>query len=802
MIKRLKHIAGFFFVKHRKKSLVVFAIGLLAYWFCLPRPLFDVPTSMVVLDKDNQLLGARIAADGQWRFPYRDSIPHKFSNALLEFEDRRFYNHPGIDAKAIARAMDQNIRNRSIVSGGSTLTMQLMRMARGKTSRSIWNKALEAVMATRMELTYSKDEILAYYSSNAPFGGNVVGLDAASWRYYAKEPELLSWGEAATLAVLPNSPSLVHPGRNRNALRAKRNRLLDRLQAAGKIDQLTCELSKEEPLPEKPHPLPRMAPHLLERAYAEQYSGKRGAITRLRTTIDGSLQEQATRIAKQHHLRLRQNGIQNLAAVIMEVETGNVVAYIGNVPSGKENGEEVDVVMANRSTGSIIKPLLYAGMIQDGSLLSGQLVSDIPTNMGSFSPKNYNSEYDGAVPAQKALSRSLNVPTVKMLERHGVHKFHHELKRAGITTINKPADHYGLALILGGAEVKLWEITNTYACMARTLNRFYNRSSRYNPTDFRPPNYVFETKEEEEDPSTLLSDPTHISAAASWFTFDAMQQVERPNSSGAWNYYESSRPIAWKTGTSHGFRDAWAVGVMPNYAVGVWVGNADGEGRPTLVGVQAAAPVLFDLVELLPHGGWFDPPYDEMVQIPVCKSSGFRISEHCAAADTVWVAAAGLKGGACPFHRVVHLDASRKHQVHSDCESPADMVHDNWFVLPPIQEHFYKSNNPSYEVLPPFREDCKGMMAESNRPMQLIYPREVSKIYIPKDLDGEKSRTVFRVAHRKPTTTIYWHLNDTYAGQTNDFHQLAFNPEPGRHVLTLVDEEGFRLEQAFEILVH
>ncbi len=801
MKKWVKNSIRFFFVKHKKKSVTLLVISLVAYWFCLPRPLFDTLTSMVVLDKDNQLLGARIAADGQWRFPYRDSIPHKFATALLEFEDRRFYSHPGIDAKAIARAMDQNIRNRSIVSGGSTLTMQLMRMARGASSRSVWNKAIEAIMATRMELTYSKDEILAYYSSNAPFGGNVVGLDAASWRYYAKAPELLSWGEAATLAVLPNSPSLVHPGKNRNVLRAKRNRLLDRIHAAGKIDQLTCELSKEEPLPEKPHPLPRLAPHLLERAYAEQFSGKSGVVTRLRTTIDRTLQEQASRIAKQHHLRLRQNGINNLAAVIMEVETGNVVAYVGNVPSGKENGEEVDLIMASRSTGSIIKPLLYAGMIQEGSLLPSQLISDIPVNMGSFSPKNYNNDYDGAVPAKKALSRSLNVPTVKMLEKHGIHKFHLELKQAGISTITKPADHYGLSLILGGAEVKLWEVTNTYASMARTLLHFYDQSSRYDPADFRPPNYVFGAEHKGTPKSKLLIDPPNISAAASWFTFEAMQEVERPNTSGAWDYYESSRPIAWKTGTSHGFRDAWAVGVMPNYAVGVWVGNADGEGRPTLVGVHAAAPLLFELVELLPQGDWFDPPFDELVAVPICKSSGFRVSENCSEADTILVATAGLRSDACPFHRLVHLDADKEYQVHSDCESPNNMAHASWFVLPPIQEHFFKKNNPSYEVLPPFREDCKGMMAEANKPMQLIYPREVSKIYIPKDLDGEKSRTVFRVAHRKRTSTIYWHLDDAYAGQTNDFHQLAFNPAPGRHVLTLVDEEGFRLEQAFEILV-
>ncbi len=758
---------------------------------------------MVIEDKAGHLLGARIAKDGQWRFPYQQKIPEKFEEALLEFEDRRFYYHPGIDPFGIGRAIQQNVKNGKIVSGGSTLTMQVMRMARGKKSRSVFNKLLEAIMATRLEIGHSKKEILAFYASNAPFGGNVVGLDAASWRYFGKQPALLSWGEAAMLAVLPNSPSLVHPGRNRAKLLAKRNRLLDRLQEAGKIDKLTCELAKEEPLPKKPLPLPRLAPHLLDRAYAEQFAGKKGEVTRLKTTIDKFKQIQVADVVHQHNKNLKDNGIHNLAAIIIEVETGDVLAYVGNVlkQGSTEHGHEVDIIRAPRSTGSIIKPLLYALMNQEGELLPQNLVSDIPTNMGSFQPENFSSTYDGAVSAQKSLSRSLNVPTVKLLGQYGLEKFHYEIKKAGLTTINKSPDHYGLPLILGGAEVNLLDVTNVYACMARSLGHFYEFNSRYDPHDFRAPNYVFGNKAPKTPERKLLKEAPRISAAATWLTFAAMQEVERPNSEGSWEFFDSSHQIAWKTGTSFGFRDAWAIGVTPKYAVGVWVGNADGEGRPGLVGVKAAAPVLFELFDLLPESEWFEQPYDEMVRIPVCKKSGFRAKDLCAEQDSVWITTSGLKTKSCPYHKMVHLDQSTKFQVHSDCESPANMIHQPWFVLPPVEEHYYKKRHPNYDILPPFREDCLLTIATTeNQPMQLIYPKEVSKIYIPKDLDGKKSRTVFKVAHRQPTKVVHWHVDNQYAGSTTNFHQMELNPEPGKHLLTLVDQEGHRLEQSFEIL--
>ena len=793
---KLKKAYQFLFKKHLRKTLFVFGLVLIAYWFCLPSPLFDDPTSMVLEDNKGNLLGARIATDGQWRFPYNDSIPGKFQKAIVEFEDRRFYSHVGVDPIAIGRAFKQNIGAGEIVSGGSTLSMQIIRLSRKGKPRSLFQKIVEVILATRLELKYSKNEILAFYASNAPFGGNVVGIDAASWRYFGKHPKLLSWAEAATLAVLPNSPSLIHPGRNRDALLKKRNRLLDRLLENGVINSMTCEFAKEETLPEKPLPLPQLAPHLLNRAFAENFSDKKNQQTRFRSTLDSELQKHVNRILQNHSQRLKDNLIHNIAAIVVEVESGNVVAYAGNVKSGAEHNDAVDVVKASRSTGSILKPFLYAMMLNEGNILPGSLVPDIPTRMNGYNPKNFSETFDGAVPAQKALIRSLNVPMVHMLSDYGLEKFHFGLQKLGFSTINKPANHYGLTLILGGAEANLWDITNAYTGMARTLNHFYENNGEYSSEDFRALNY--NAAYFHKPANKLLNEAPVLSAGSIWQTFNAMQDLERPDSEGNWQQFQSSNRIAWKTGTSYGFRDAWAVGVTPKYAVGVWVGNADGEGRPGLIGVIAAAPVLFDIFNELESPGWFEQPTDEMVKVPVCKKSGYRALDICES-DSVWITKNGLNAPACTFHKMLHLDASMNYQVSSECEDPTNMVHKPWFILPPIEEHYYKTSNPNYATAPPFRGDCESIDFASN-PMQLIYPKEAARIYVPIDLNGKLSRTVFKVAHRKPDITIHWHLDDEFIGSTQQFHHFELQPSAGKHQLTLVDNNGFRLYQQFEII--
>lgn len=781
---------------NKKKRVVFITISfvlLILFWFSIPQNLFTAPTSFVIDDSNGQLLGASIASDGQWRFPYNARVPDKFKACIMAFEDKRFKYHPGFDPLAFGRAISQNIKSRHVVSGGSTLTMQVIRLSTRK-NRTVIQKILEIVKALRLELTYSKAEILALYSSNAPFGSNVVGLDAASWRYFGRGPEKLSWGEMAALAVLPNSPSLVHPGKNRLTLLRKRNALLDKLAQQKTIDATTAMLAKLEPVPDKPVRLPRLAPHLLQRFREDNISAKQHG-GRVITSINSLLQQNVSDIIERHHQVLKGNNIRNAAAIVLDVETGKALAYVGNVnhPENADIESDVDVVAAPRSPGSILKPILYAGMLNDGLILPNSLIADIPTQIGGYHPQNFDLGYDGAVPAAKALARSLNIPAVKMLVQYKYERLHSLLRKTGITTLTQPADHYGLSLILGGSENSLWELTGVYADMARVLNHYNSLKGRYDVNDYHNPIYTSGSKTDKQlDKSSLLD------AASLFYTFQAMEEVMRPGDELLWQQFSSTQRIAWKTGTSFGFRDGWAIGVTPRYVVGVWVGNTNGEGRPGLTGISTAAPILFEIFRQLPVARqWFKTPAGEMTNIAVCRESGYRAGEYCETVDTLPLPKNGLKAPVCHYHQLVHLDGTRKWQVNSVCEAPGNMVHLSWFVLPPTMEYYYKHNNYSYRTLPPFRPDC-GTTLQRN--MEMIYPKDGAKIYVPLEADGSRGRVIFNAAHRQPGIKVFWSLNDHYIGQSTTQHQMAFNPAPGKHTLTLVDAVGNRLQINFEVL--
>ncbi len=792
--------------RHQWKLAAIFSILALLFYFSLPKTLFSDPYSTVLEDRNKNLLSASIAGDGQWRFPEEVSVPDKFKEAIVLYEDKRFYHHLGVDPLSMGRAIKQNVGAGKIISGGSTLSMQVIRLVRKNKSRTVFEKLMEVILATRLEFSYSKKEILALYASHAPFGGNVVGIEAACWRYFARPPDELSWAEAALLAVLPNNPSLIHLGKNRIRLKEKRDRLLTRLSQEGNFDSLALDLAKAEPIPENPIALPRMATHLLDRVSKE---GR--AQQKIVSTIEVSLQQQTQQILNDHHQRLRANQIFNAAAIVVEVKTGNVLAYLGNVEAGRENHEQVDVAHAPRSTGSILKPFLFAAMLDEGKMLSKTLQPDIPITINGFAPKNFSNDHDGAVPADKALIRSLNIPAVEELRDFRYEKFYELLKNIGITTLNNPSDHYGLSLILGGAEGTLWDITGVYASMARTLNNYFIQpgKDRYNKTDFHPLQYSVNAYSlpvnsyqspvtENQQPEIILSASSWLSASSIYLTFDALKELYRPGEETGWKYFSSSKKIAWKTGTSHGLRDGWAVGVNAEYAVGVWVGNADGEGRPGLTGTETAAPILFDIFSLLPGNSWFKPPTSEMEKIPICGKSGYRVSEWCETADTIWVIKAGLQTLACPYHKKIHLSKDKKFRVHTECESLANMTSASCFVLPPLQEYYYKLKNNSYQPIPPYRKDCASPSTLIS--MDLIYPKADSKIFIPRELEGNASSTVFEAAHQNPSAIIYWHLDNQFIGSSIKTHRIAINPTLGNHVLTLVDGTGEVIKRQFQIL--
>ena len=543
----------------------------------------------------------------------------------------------------------------------------------------------------------------------------------------------------------------------------------------GYLTSSAYELALDEPLPVAPKSLPSIAPHLVNRL-STQRPGLRSV-----SSIDKSLQIQIENLAERRSREFQQNDIRNLAIIVIDLHTSQLVAYVGNTGYGGTNsGNQVDIIFAPRSTGSILKPFLYYAALQEGLILPHTLLPDIPVNINGFTPQNFNRQFEGAVPADEALARSLNIPAVNLLREYGVPKFYNFLHEVGIHTLDKPASHYGLSLILGGAEATLWDVTCAYVQMGRTLLNL-------------PPSSCSLLK----NPSMQTGNSRGpFQAGGVWQIFNALTEVNRPEEID-WKSIPSIRPVAWKTGTSYGFRDAWAVGVTPRYAVGVWVGNATGEGKPGLVGSRTAGPILFDVLNLLPAASqWFPYPSGALTDAEICRQSGHLKSRFCPETDTMQILPAGRRTEVCPYHHPVLLTADRRHRVYENSLSNAPAIDTSWFSLPPVWEWFYTKHHPEYKPLPPFVSDS----GEDNYPtLQFIYPTMNAHITLPHLLDGSLGFLTAELAHRHPGTTVFWHLDQTYLTQTTDFHQISLQPTEGKHTLTAVDGEGNSTSVTFYI---
>lgn len=794
---RLKISKGRFLTSRLVKISIATSLVTLIIWlFCLPRPLFNQPLATVLLDREGQLLGASIAADEQWRIPAGDSISSRLMTAIVTFEDKRFYKHWGVDPRAIARAVRDNLAARTVVSGGSTISMQVIRLAQENPPRTVWQKVKESFMATRLEWAFDKQEILRLWCNNAPFGGNIVGVEAAAWRYYGRSAADLSWGEASTLAVLPNSPALIHPGRSRDQLLNKRNRLLKKLFESKKIDQSEYELALAEQLPNAPYPLPRKAPHLLQRLKREQGSG------RLETTLVADIQDRISNSVLRHQQRMALNGINNAAALVVAVETGDVLAYVGNSGDDPKHDPEVDMVQALRSPGSLLKPLLYGLSLSEGIIGPKTLLADYPCSFRGFRPANFSNNFSGATSADEALSRSLNIPFVQLLRQFGIPNFHNHLKKSGFTTITRSSEHYGLSLILGGCEIKMEEIAAWFTGLARQQRFYYQRQGRYAAHLDWQPVQLLKRESDQLQIERATTPPNRyagaIDAGSGYFVLEALKTLNRPSETGDWQRFNSSQDVAWKTGTSFGFRDAWAVGSTPDYVVAVWVGNADGEGRKGLVGVQAAAPLMFDIFSELPRQNtkWFERPYDDLVTLSICAKSGMLANQFCNS-EEVYVPKKIEASKSCPYHQAINLTQDEQYQIKKECyDGPSGRY--SWFLLPTRMEHFYQRLHPEYQTKPPWHPDCQH--SANDQPIALLYPFNNGKISYSYDHENKPIPAIFKAAHRHPETEIHWHIDGEFLGSTKQLHTFEILTSSGTHLLTLVDENGQQIQHTFTVV--
>jgi len=751
--------------------------GVILLFLLVPTPRFSQNYATLLLSDEGVFLNAAVSLDEQWRFEPLDSIPSAYEKALLQFEDQYFYRHFGINPAAMLRALIQNIQAQRIVSGGSTISMQVARLSRPGKARNFGQKLIEILMAIKLELTNSKQEILLLYTTYAPFGGNTVGLEAAAWRYFGRSPHELSWAEAATLAVLPNAPSLIYPGKNSELLKEKRNRLLKKLHQKGFIDSQSLTLALMEPLPKPPDASPIHAPHLMNYLRKTKGSG------RFNTTLSAELQQNTTKILNEFQNNYSQQGIHNLAALIVDLRNNEVKAYVGNSTS-KDNkqAEAVDIIQAARSSGSILKPFLFALALEGGSLLPTMLLPDVPTFINGFTPQNFNKQYDGLVAADQALIRSLNIPFVLLLKEYGLTKFYDDLNELGFKSFSKGADHYGLSMILGGGEVSLWELAGAYGGLVNSLTSQDNQVCIVEPAIMKG------------DVSACKS-KAGIQKGSAWITLRSLRQLARPDEEAGWHNFSSSQAVSWKTGTSFGFRDAWAVGVTSEYLVAVWAGNASGKGVPGLTGTSKAAPVMFRLLELIsPAQKQPELPYEAFKQVIICKESGYLASPDCSEKDTIMIPLKANPVAVCQFHKTIHLTKDGKYRVNSSCYEPGSMLTKKWFVVPPEYSRYFFANNSSIRALPPFLPGCN-----QEKQLSISYPLEGQQIYLPIDFDGRQNPLILEAVHEQNSSELSWFWGEHYVGSTHQNHQMALVLPAGLHTITIVDKEGNEATVTFTV---
>lgn len=715
-------------------------------WRHVPEPgvwLQPRPSTTILADRRGEPLRVLLADDG------RDCRPIPLCEmgpwigpAIVAAEDGRFYSHPGVDPLAIGRAIVQNLASGRVVSGASTISTQVVRLAQPR-PRTLRSKVIEALLALKMERRLSKDRILEEYLNRAPFGGLTVGVQAAAQRYFGKDTRDLTLGEAALLAGLPQSPSRLRLDRHLDVALRRRDYVLRRMVARGFITEQQRSAALAQPLAVERRPYPLRAPHFAEAARARLPREAAGSLAR--TTMDPELQRLAEDALRRRVVALRADGVRSGAVVVLEVATGAVRAMVGspNADAPRDAGQ-VNAALAPRSAGSTLKPFLFALAFDEGRLTPETVLADVPRQYPDYEPANFDGQYRGLVSARRALLDSLNIPALDLVGEIGVERFHENLRSLGLTTLNRPAAHYGLGLALGNGEVTLLSLTNGYAALARGGQA-------------RPPVWF-----ESESPAPAVE---AVSAEAAWLVSDILSDPERaaPLPIPLGNVRLPS--LAWKTGTSSGFRDAWAIAWNREYVIGVWLGNPDGAPSPALVGGEAAAPVAWEIFRALyPRGDGPDfarPP--GLRRCEVCAVSGRAPGPHCRVHRPDWAIVGVTRHQPCIVHRRPAADEDAPRE-----EWPADVA------------RFLAAGGAPRTVTP--RE-------ETAEPLRIISPRDGAP-YRQWSPSGSSEWRLPLIAESQGAERLWWFADAALLGSARPGEPVWWSAPPGRHRLVCSDARG------------
>ncbi|NOY26524.1 MAG: penicillin-binding protein 1C [Oligoflexia bacterium] len=768
--------------------------GLVAAWV-VPLPArLSVPGSSVIRWRDGSVATLGLSPDQRWRLDVRpDQVDPAYVEALIRLEDRRFWWHPGVDPLAIARAAVLDLLAGRVVSGGSTITMQVARLCQPR-PRTLRSKIIEAARAVQLELRLDKEQILSAYLALAPYGGNIEGVEAASLAWFGHSADHLAPAEIATLLAIPQSPAARAPSPdNLDRLRAARGEVARRLLRAGLLEPHLAQadeapgaqgsaqgsaqglVSAEQvlarieatPLPQARLPLPRAAPHVAAWLLAGQSAGG----TSIMTTLDRGTQFVVERTVQSAIPQLLRHGIRDLSVVVVENDSGDLAALVGGANFWADSpGAQIPSFTVPRSPGSALKPVLYTRAIDRGIALPETLVVDAPVHYGGYSPENYDGSYDGLVSLEDALSRSLNVPFVRLLQRVGVEPFLGDLRALGVRSLDPKPGHYGLSAIVGGVEITPLEMAGIYSALAR--------GGAFLPLRWRL--------------DAPHSAPQRVfSQAAIWLTARALGRRDRPDFPARQYLSAAPRFVRWKTGTSFGNRDAWAVGWGARYTVVVWLGNLDRQPSAWLVGATSAGPLLFDLVDALHDGQPSDPGAKDrapsgLTTVSVCALSGKLAGEHCPQRRTALAVAAHVPPKVCDLHHQVELDRATGLRVGPGCRDGRDTTREVRVLWPSAVRRWLVDRDLAVATAPPLAPAC--IQAARGAGLTILSPVAGQEAVLIPGLSAESQE--FPLRAQAAPGELTWFVDGERVGVASADAPVWWEPRPGSHRVLVMDSSG------------
>jgi penicillin-binding protein 1C len=726
----------------------------------------NITYSQILSARDGSVMYAFLSPDDKWRMKteLKEIIP-QLRKTIIYKEDKYFYYHPGINPVAMVRAAFYNLMSGKTTSGASTITMQVARLIAPK-ERTYVNKLIEVLRALQLEWMYGKEEILQLYLNLVPYGGNVEGVKSASLLYFGRLPNQLSLAQITTLAIVPNRPTSLGLGKNTVLLTQERNKWLKRFSADGLFPQKEITHALAEPLEARRRAIPRIAPHL---AYRMKYEYPQEI--NLQTTIHLPIQDKVQKLAYNYYKRLQRYNINNLAVLVLNNHTMEVEAYIGSPDyTDNANAGQVDGVRAIRSPGSTLKPLVYALGIDQGKITPKTMIADVPSNFAGYNPDNFDKKFNGQVSIEKALSYSLNVPAVKVLHEAGLPVFVEKLKQARFEQIEKDQNKLGLSVILGGCGVTLEELTGLYASFAHEGR-------------FRQLNYILSATTTATDSLQSIS---IVSPEAAFMINEILTQATRPDLP---NNYQSSYhlpKVAWKTGTSYGRRDAWSIGYNAKYTVGVWIGNATGEGVRELTGADIATPLLFNVFNSIDYNStnrWFAAPKDLKFRL-VCAESGLVPDDFCKHQIADYFIPLVSTIQKCTHLKEVPVEADEQISYCTSCLPQSGYKKKVYANLSPELIAYYENTGVAYQKIPPHNPACTRIF-DSQAPL-IVSPANGQE-YI---MDRESAELMLSCQADNEVKTVYWYINDRLYTAAGAAEKVFFRPVAGPVKISCSDDKG------------